>query len=256
MKRLLTLGLLFSSAVFATADETPPQSTSKSSVELKTTPDKLPDGMRKFNGMLLGRLAAKDVERGTFLVRVDAVPRVWRNSEAENPKSVVGKTVQVNGVFGKFLDVLVVTRHGETLEFECKHDGSGLTFPGEMLRKVAPFDPVDYPELPEGFRGFHGAALADIKRKDPETMEMIVEVRQIIDTWKENRAKRPESILGKQMMLAGFWTRREDYHQLKVGDRIEVGMKHISLRGDHLSVVEFARKADKKSATPSESRND
>ena len=212
MKLSLATVVLLGSAVSILADETPPKSTKvRPEVELKSTPDALPDGMRNFNGMLLGRLAAKDVEKGTFLVRVDAVPRVWRNSKAEDPKSVVGKTVKVNGVFGKFLDVLVVTRKGETLEFECKHDGDGLTFPGEMLRKVAPFDPKDFPVLPEEFRGFHGAILADIKKKDPETMEMIVEVRRVTDTWKDNKAKKPESIQGKQMMLAGFWTRKEAY---------------------------------------------
>lgn len=245
MKLFFAMVVLLSSAVSIVTGETPPKSTTvQAKVELKSTPDSLPDGMRNFNGMLLGRLAAKDVEKGTFLVRVDAVPRVWRNSKAEDPKSVVGKTVKVNGVFGKFLDVLVVTRKGETLEFECKHDGGGLTFPGEMLRKVAPFDPKDYPELPEEFRGFHGAVLADIKKKDPETMELIVEVRKVTETWKESRAKKPESIQGKQMMLAGFWNRREAYHNLKVGDRIEAGMRHISLRGNHLSLAKFVRKTN------------
>ena len=106
MKQLFTIGLLLGSTVSMVADETPSQSTTvQSKVELKSTPDALPDGMHKFNGMLVGRLAAKDVEKGTFLVRVDAVPRVWRDSKAEDPKSVVGKTVKVNGVFGKFLDV-------------------------------------------------------------------------------------------------------------------------------------------------------
>ena len=252
MKRFLATVVLLGSAVPTVAEETPPKSTTvQPKVEFRSTPDSVPVGMHHFNGMLLGRLAAKDVEKGTFLVRVDAVPRVWRNSKAEDPKSVVGKTVQVDGVFGKFLDVLVVTRKGETLEFECKDDGTGsLTFPGEMLRKVARFDPQDYPELPEDFRGFHGAVLADIKKKDPETMELIVEVRRVTDTWKESQAKKPESIQGKQMMLAGFWNRREAYHNLKVGDRIEAGMKHISLRGNHLSLAKFVRKASKESANP------
>lgn len=231
-------------------DATTKSPKTKDKAELKTTPDDLPKGMLRFNGMLLGQLAAKDVEKGTFVVRVDAVPRVWRDSKAENPKSVVGKTVKVNGVFGKFLDVLVVTRKGETLEFECKHDGDGLTFPGELLRKVGPFDPKDFPELPEAFRGFHGALIADIKKKDPETMEMIVEVRRVTDTWKESKAKKPKSIEGQSMMLAGFWTRKESYHDLKVGDRIEAGMKHISLRGNHMSLAKFVRKVAKDSAKP------
>ena len=105
--------------------------------------DPLPAELKNFNGMLLGRLVTKDVERGSFVVQVDAVPRVWRNSRAAKPGSAVGRTVEVHGVFGKFLDVLVVTRKGETLEFECKHDGERLVFPGEMLRKAAPYDPED-----------------------------------------------------------------------------------------------------------------
>lgn len=218
--------------------------------DLTATPDALPSGMRDFNGMLLGRLAAKDVEKGTFVVRVDAVPRVWRNSKAEDPQSIVGKTVMVHGVFGKFLDVLVVSRKGETLEFECQHDGDKLNFPGELLRKVGPYDPNDFPELPEKFRGFQGAVLADVKKKDAETMEMIVQVRKVTQTWKDNKAKKPKSIEGKSMMLAGFWTRKEAYHNLKVGDRIEAGMKHISLRSNHMSLEKFVRKTDKGAAGP------
>lgn len=226
------------------ADEDSKPNAAASNTELKTTPDALPEGMQEFNGMLLGRLAAKDVEKGTFIVQVDAVPRVWRNSKAENPKSVVGKTVAVKGVFGKFLDVLVVARKGETLEFECKHDGEGLAFPGELLRKAAPYDPQDYPELPEEFRGFHGSVRAVVQKKDPETLEMIVQVEQVLETWKDNHAQQAKSMQGKSMLLAGFWNRRDEYHQLKVGDHIEAGVKHISLRSNHVSLEEFVRKVD------------
>lgn len=209
--------------------------------ELKTTPDPLPQGIRNFNGMLVGRLAAKDVEKGTFVVAVDAVPRVWRNSRAEDPKSIVGKTIQVGGVFGKFLDVLIVTRKGETVEFECKHDGEGLVFPGEMLRKVAPYKAEDYPVLPEGFRGFRGTVEAEIVKKDPETFELIVKVHKLLSTSEENSAKAPEDIEGKPLMLAGFWNRKDTYHDLKVGDRIRAGMHHIAKRSDHVNVTEVSR---------------
>lgn len=208
---------------------------------LNATPDELPAGIHGFNGMLVGRLAAKDVEKGSFVVVVDAVPRVWRNSKAENPKSIIGKSVRVDGVFGKFLDVLVTTRIGETLEFECKHDGDALLFPGELLRKVAAYKAENYPELPEAFRGFRGAVVAEIKQKDPETFELIVEVKKVKDVWKENAAKQPESIVGKSMMLAGFWNRKDAYHNLKVGDTIEVGMQHIGRQSEHLTVAEFVR---------------
>ncbi len=212
--------------------------------ELKTSPDPLPEGVTNFNGMLLGRLAAKDVEDGTFVVLVDAVPRVWRNSKAKDPDSIVGKTVKVNGVFGKFLDVLVVTRIGETLEFECKNEDEGLKFPGELLRKAAPYSPEDFPVLPEEFRGFKGAVLADVVKKDAETLEMIVQVRKVIEPWEGSRAKDPKSIEGKRMTLAGFWNRRDDYHDLKAGDRIQFGMHHISIRSNHVSVERFVRKVE------------
>lgn len=241
--KLSTLAILIGLTSPVSAEET--RSTKPAQEEqLKSTSDELPAGIRRFNGMLVGRLAAKDVEKGSFVVVVDAVPRVWRNSRAENPKSIVGKSVEVQGVFGKFLDVLVTTRIGETIEFECKHGEDELVFPGELLRKVAPYSAEDYPVLPEEFRGFRGSLVADIEKKDPETFELIIEVKKIREVWKDNAAKRPESIVGKKMMLAGFWNRKEAYHKLKVGSRIEVGMQHIGRQSDHLTVAEFVRSGD------------
>jgi beta-lactamase regulating signal transducer with metallopeptidase domain len=237
----------------AAATQLDEKSTTKN---LKTTPDPIPDGISGFNGMLVGRLTAKDAEKGTFIVQVDAVPRVWRNNKAENPKSIVGKTVQVTGVFGRFLDVLVVTRPGETVEFECKHDGERLVFPGELLRKVAAYDPSDYPPLPEAFRGFQGAVAATVIKKDPETFELIVQIDRVMDTWQNNKAKEAKSAEGKPLMLAGFWNRKDAYHGLKVGDKIEVGMQHIELRSDHLNVAEFVRKAGERTERRPERRDE
>ncbi|MCA8996148.1 MAG: M56 family metallopeptidase [Planctomycetaceae bacterium] len=250
-KSLASMLVLAGLSIPASAeDPTPsPEKTRAEVAPLKTTPDELPDGVRGFNGMLVGRLAAKDAERGTFTVLVDAVPRVWRNSSAEDPRRLVGKTITVTGVFGKFLDVLVVTRVGETVEFECKHDGDILVFPGELLRKVAPYDPADYPVLPEEFRGFQGQLAAKILKKDPETFELILHVDRVVKTWDDSSAKNPQSIEGKTLMLAGFWNRREAYHDLKVGERIEVGMKHIGMRSDHLTVAEAIKKTGKLSDT-------
>ncbi|MEW4486430.1 hypothetical protein AB1L42_00025 [Thalassoglobus sp. JC818] len=241
--QLSTLAVLFGLTLPVAAEEVS-ETTATQAVELNSTPEELPAGIRRFNGMLVGRLAAKDVEKGSFVAVIDAVPRVWRNSKAEDPKSIVGKSIQIEGVFGRFLDVLVTTRIGETIEFECKHAEDALVFPGELLRKVAPYNAEDYPVLPEEFRGFHGSVVADVKKKDPETFELIVEVRKIQDVWKESSAKKPESIVGKTMMLAGFWNRKETYHDLKVGSRLEVGMQHIGRQSDHLTVAEFVRSGD------------
>ena len=249
LKEITALALLAGFAMPSVANDEAERAAGSKPTALRSIADKLPDGMKKFNGMLVGRLAKKDVEKGTFIVRVDAVPRVWRNSKAESPKSVVGQHILIDGVSGKWLDVLLLVKEGETLEFEARHDnGDKLTFPGELLRKVAPFRPEDYPVLPEEFRGFSGAVAASIVRKDAETFEMIVRVDRVLDTWKNNHSKDPKTIEGKQMMLAGFWNRKETYHQLKLGDSIEVGLRHMGLRSDHLTVAEFVRKVEGETA--------
>lgn len=207
---------------------------------LKTTPDELPKGMKNFNGMLVGRLVTKDVEKGTFVIKVDAVPRVWRNNKADDPKSLVGRTVMIDGVFGKFLDVLLLVKKGETLECEARHDGgNNLTFPGEALRRVAPVKPGDYPELPEEFRGFNGLVTGKIVRKDPEMMEIILQIEGVKNTSDKSRAQKPESIIGKKAMVIGFWRKKEAYTELKVGDTLECVVEHVVSRSDHLNVGEM-----------------
>lgn len=227
------------------------------SAERASTEGVFPDGMLGFNGMLVGRLVKKDVEKGTFVVAVDAVSRVWRNSKAESPKSIVKKNVEINGVFGKWLDVLLLVKKGETLEFEARHDGEArLTFPGELLRKVSPYKAEDYPVLPEGFRGFQGEIAATIIKKDVETFELIVKVDRVIESADKSGAKNPTSIEGKPMMLAGFWQQQDAYHELKIGDRIQAGLKHIGRQSDHLSVSGAVRVEKTKGSPKPEGSSD
>ncbi len=237
MRILLSVAVLLlqsGAALWVSADERP-------AIRNAENGDGLPAGMRGFNGMLVGEIRTRDAETGRFSVLVQAVPRVWRNSQAEDPGSVVGRTVEISGVFGRFLDVLVVTRPGDTVEFECKHDGERLVFPGELLRKVAPYDPADYPTLPEGFRGFQGRVVADIVKKDPETFELILNVQQVESVGDDNSAREPKSIEGRNLMLAGFWNRKDAYHELKPGSRVLVGMTHIGVRSEHLTVTDNPR---------------
>jgi hypothetical protein len=211
----------------------------------RKTVDKLPDGAARFAGVLIGRIVTKDVEKGTLVINVDAVPRLWKNGSSK-PKSLIGKNIVVDGVFGRFLDILLVADEGDTLELAARHDGGdGLTYPGELFRRVGPYKAEDYPVLPDDFRGFNGAVAAKIVKKSTEKLELIIEVEQVIDTWKKNQAKKPDSIKGKQLMLAGFWRKKEAYHDLKVGDRIEVGLQHTTRGSDHLTIAEFIRPASK-----------
>lgn len=241
----LCFAAMFSCLV--SADETGKPATSvpaqSAAAEKSSEPQPLPEGAQRFNGMLVGRLMKRDVEKGSFVIEVDAVSRVWENSRAENPASLVGRRVEISGVFGKFLDVLVITRVGETLEFECKHDGEKLVFPGELLRKVAPYAPEDYPVLPEDFRGFRGAAQVDVLKKDPESLELIVRVNRVLSSAEDNAARNPASIEGKNLLLAGFWNRREAFAGIKAGDKLEAGLRHISRRSDHVTVADPIRKA-------------
>jgi hypothetical protein len=221
---------------------------------LKTTFDEFPKGLNRFNGMIVGRLVKKDVEKGTFMMHVDTVPRVWRNSKAENPKSIINKTVVVDGVFGKFLDVLLLVKKGETLECEARHDGgNNLTFPGEALRKVAPVKAGDYPELPEGFRGFNGFVTGRIVKKDQEMMEITLQIEAVKKSSDKSRAKKPESIVGQKAIVIGFWRQKDAYAALKVGDTLECALQHVVSRSDHLNVGEF--KTSGKSKEPKKAKD-
>lgn len=180
--------------------------------------------------MLVGQVKTRDAETGKFTLEIQAVPSVWRNSGAEAPSSIIGRTVEVSGVFGRFLDVLVVTRPGDTTEFECKHDGKKQVVHGELLRKVAPYDPADYPTLPEYFRGFVGTVVGDIQKKDAETFEPILKVSNVLNTSDHSKAKNPQSIDGRSLMLAGFLNRRDACHNLRPRARVRVGVTHIGLQ--------------------------
>lgn len=249
-----TLTMLAALAMPVAADETAEPKHQPKPLT-KTTADDLPEGAHRFNGVLVGRLASKDVEKGSFVINVDVVPRVWRNSRAEAPKQMVGRNIRVNGVTGRWLDVLLLVRDGETLETEARHDeGNQLTFPGELLRKVAPYQPGDYPTLPEAFRGFRGAVRATVEEKDPELFEMIVKVDRVLEAGENSDAEDPDSIAGKRMMLAGFWQRKEQYHALKAGDVIDVGIHHIGRQSDHVSIDRFVRKSDGKNVSEKSDR--
>ena len=186
--------------------------------------------------MLVGRLVDKDIETGTFSIEVDAVPRVWNNNQATKPKSLLGSRVTAEGVSGKLLDVLVVAKIGETIEFGAAHDGGQRMRVMEGLRKVAPVQPDDYPVLPDDFRGFKGTLVAKIVRKDDHTLSIIVEVAEIKNSLPNSKAKDAKSAVGKPATLAGFWNRKDAFHKLVVGDVAEFSVDHVQPLSDHLGI--------------------
>jgi hypothetical protein len=97
----------------------------------------VPAGMHGFRGMLRGKVVEKDAEKGSLKLEVDEIVKTWPKNKASDPKSAVGKTLPIEGVFGRFLDVLITVDKGQRVEIEAFHNGGDvLTFPGEWLKKV------------------------------------------------------------------------------------------------------------------------
>jgi hypothetical protein len=142
------------------------------------------------------------------------------------------------------LDALVVARIGETMEFGALHDGGERLRVGEVLRKVAPVEPGDYPALPDEFRGFTGILVGKVLEKNEHLWELIVEITDVEKSFANDRSRNANSIIGKRVMLSGFWNRKDTYHGISVGDKIRTGVEHPQRLGDQLSVIEEIRKLE------------
>jgi beta-lactamase regulating signal transducer with metallopeptidase domain len=235
----LTLGLTAS----APADEekkVPPPSA-------ESSPDKLPEGIHGFRGTLVGQVVSRDAEKGTLVVRVQQVRNVWKKNEAKNPRSVVGKVVVLTNVFGKFLDVLLVLKPGDTVEFEATHvRGDQLTFPGEVLRKAEPVaeekgnrDEGGKNEeggFPAGMQGFSGLLVGKVVSRDAEKGVVELQIVQVKRVWKGNKAANPQSSVGKTMKVEGVFGQFLDVLLVvKAGDAVEIEAKHV--KGDNLQFL-------------------
>lgn len=113
-----------------------------------------------------------------------------------------------------------------------------------MLRKVGAVEKGDYPELPDDFRGFSGVLKAKVVKKDEQLWELTAEVTDVVKAFDKDRSRNAESVVGKQVMLSGFWNKKDAYHSLAVGDKIQVGVEHPQRLGDQLSVIEGIRKLE------------
>ncbi len=52
------------------------------------------------------------------------------------------------------------------------------------------------------------------------------------------------TLVGQQIMLVGFWQRKDAFHAIRVGDVIEFGAEHPQRLSDHLSVIESVKKIE------------
>lgn len=235
-------------AVDAAADQPEAATAVQAAASDPPKPQPIPESLMGFRGMLLGRLVTKDVERGEFTVTIDYVPRVWENNTSEQPRSAVGKTFLVDGVSGRFLDRLLLIEAGETLRFEAQQlRNDRLTFPGELLEKVAAYEAEDYPVPPDAFRGFRGIVTGTLVEKREDQLEMTLRIDAVERVFEGNGAEDVESGVGQTVVVAGFWQQamRERYDGFSNGDTLRMGLQHRVTASDHMSVVEVAERVSR-----------
>jgi hypothetical protein len=98
---------------------------------------KFPAGLRGFRGILAGKVVSTDTEKGVLVFQATEVKRTWPKNAATNPGSCKGKELTVNGIAGKWVDVLLTLKQGDALEVEAFHNrGEALDFVGEWLKKI------------------------------------------------------------------------------------------------------------------------
>lgn len=216
-------------------------------------PAALPEGIRGFQGMVRGTLVSKG-ELG-FVLKVEKIAKVWKGNQARDPESILGKNVPVRlwpkgRMFERQLKILAGLKPGDKISVEPFHRGGDHLTVVEAFRKVVDEEP-DKPDeggstLPEGIRGFRGMMTGTIVKKGADGFQLKVE--KITRTWRGNKARNPESVVGKTLPVKlSKEGRLNDRHRetlagLKPGDKVSVEPFHFG--GDHLTVVEELKKID------------
>ena len=212
--------LISSSAVLADSHDTDAAETVKI--------EAVPDGMRGLSGLLQAQLVSTDIERGTFVARIASIDRLWKKNTAKKPEEGIGKAIEVAGVTGKWLDVLISMKNGDMIEFEARHvSGDDLTFIAEGPKKV------DMTGVPEGLYGFRGILVGTLVSKDIEKGTLVFRVDSVKRTWPKNKAKGPEAAKGRAITVHGISGKWLDVALgIGQGDHLEIEAFHNS--GDHL----------------------
>ena len=223
---------------------------------------KAPPELFGLSGRVIGRLVGKDVEQGELTLKIVKVDKVWRNNKASNPKSAEGRTLKIDGVFGKFLDVLLTLKENDGVQIEVKHvRGDGLKFLGEELKRVEIEEEkpnADREALrtereegeqgdsdsPAGLQGFRGILIGELVSKDVEKGTLVFKMGKVKRVWKANKAPAPEKSKGQPISVEGISGKFLDtLLVLDVGTRIEVEAFHV--RGKSLKFPgEWLKKAE------------
>ena len=219
---------------------------------------KAPPELYGLSGRVIGRLVGRDVEKGELTLKIVKVDRVWRGNKAKNPHSAEGRTLNIDGVRGSFLDTLLTLKAGDGVQIEVKHvRGDGLTFLGEELKKVDIEDVLrperetprtesddQASEAPAGLNGFRGILIGELLSKDVEKGTLVFKMEKVQRVWKANKAPAPEKSVGKSLAVEGIsGSFLDTLLVLKAGDRIEVEAFHV--RGQTLKFPgEWLKKAE------------
>ena len=101
----------------------------------------IPVGLRGFKGILFGKIAEKNNDKGTFTLQVQKVGRVWRQNEAKRAEEAVGKSlpIELHGgsrLIGQHRETLRTLDNGDVVEVELFHVKDGVLSVMELLRKA------------------------------------------------------------------------------------------------------------------------
>lgn len=205
------------------------------------------DGRVGFYAIVIGRLRSKDVELGEFTVEVDHVTSMYESRWVKD--EIIGKTVKVTGVSGRFLDSLLLIKRGEPLKFRSgsySAKSGSLTFGSKfhVLERTVKFDPAAFGVPPDAFRGFSGILQGEIVELD-QGYEVLLRVDTIVELSDDSKAIDADSIKEKRIKLTGFFQYEEKFKDLHEGDTICVGVRQAHPSHDEFQVKDVLEKVER-----------
>jgi hypothetical protein len=151
----------------------------------------------------------------------------------------------------KRLTVVTVAVLSGVVGFDLAEQSGSLTA-GARRTFAAEEQKVD--KLPESMLGFRGMFAGKVVSKDEKEGTFVVSVAKILRVWKENKAKDPQSAVGKSLQIELNPESRlakefqSVFKTLRAGDLIEV--EAFPNEAGRLIVVEALKKIEPKSAPP------